>query len=275
MRNHYLLAIIFTMSMPFAGSAANESCPVSFDREIRDKKLYLYGAQDGQWIPVEGIRKYSLADRDKIFAYGIRDKRNAGGMVLFKIVDISKGEDIKKRTVQLSRNGTQRRSWGRLKSVPEMRGHIDVQLYQDIHGNDGRDINTSLRSFHTRYQYDEKGNRDTFDSRRRNVFTFEQVKGIEGPRSFFDLFRSPAMAGVKSGEGIVALRSTLKYYAGLPAKEGGVVCFTAKIDEDATRTQVTVVDVDNPGPYADHEEVLQGHSRTWGLRWEHPRQPEE
>lgn len=276
MKQQYLAALLLSFCGPVTALAATEACSVPFVDEVQKNKLYVHVEADGTWKPVEGIREYERSETNQYFAYGIRDgRKNSGGMALFKIVDIAKGDEIKNRNVQLSRNGSQKLSWKKLRNVSEMRGNIDIQVYQDIHSNTGRDIDRTLRKFHTRYQYDGNGNRDTFDAKRRNVFAFDQIKGIESPRSFLDIFRGPAWAGVRSGEGIVALRSTLKYYSDIPAKDGAVICFTAKIHEDALRTQVTVVDLDSPGPYADHEEVLQGRNRTWTLRWKRTDKQEE
>lgn len=269
MKNFPVLLSVACVVWPTLVHGASDGCQVEFDRKIGDNQLYIYDNDgDSRWERVNSFTRYNVPDGALLLAYGINDSRkNDGGMALFKIVDITDGKKIKDNAVKLSRSALKRNGWLR-RTVPisPMTGTIDIKIYQDTHAN-GRDINRVLRSFHAKYRYDDKNNRDTFDRQRRDVFAFEQIQGVEAERNWIsELFAKRAWAGVQSDEGIAALRATLKYYE-KPDPKGRLVCFTLNVARGATRTDVAVVDMDYPGPYADQEDALKGRKQSWKLYW--------
>lgn len=263
------VAMGMAFAVPTLAHSKNDSCGVRFDRLVQDGKLYVYNADGkGKWDFVTTGR-YDFPDSNLLFAYGIKGNRdNISGMTLFKLVDIAKGTDVKDRNVQLSRTAVQIDVRGKEpRRVKAMSGKVDIQVYQDIHSNI-KDINRVLNRFHTPYRYRVGENRDTFDRVRRKTFSFEEVKPVESETNWFALlFGTSAWAGIRSDEAIVGLRATLKYYENPDPRNGEVICFTVKPAEAALRTQVTVIDLDSPGPYADQEEVLEGRKHIWKLVW--------
>jgi hypothetical protein len=264
-----IMAMGIAIAAPTLAHSKNDSCSVRFDRLVQDGKLYVYNADGkGRWDFVTTSR-YHVPDDNLLFAYGIKGGRdNTSGMALFKIVDITKGTGVSSRDVQLSRTAVQIDVAGKEpRRKKAMSGKVDIQIYQDIHSNI-KDINRILNRFHTAYRYRTGENHDTFDRLRRKVFSFDEVEPIEGKKNLLTLLLgTPAWADVRSDEAVVGLRATLKYYENPDPRTGEVICFTVKPAETALRTQVTVVDLDSPGPYADQEEVLEGRKRSWKLIW--------
>lgn len=265
-----ILVMGLTLAAPALAYSKNDSCGgVRFDRLVQNGKLYVYNIDGkGRWDYASASR-YDVPDENLLFGYGIKDVRpNSGGMVLFKIVDIAKGSDIRDRDVRLSRSATKIYVKGKEpRRVKAMNGKVDIQIYEDVHLN-AKDINRVLNRFHTAYQYQADGNRDTFDRLRRSVFSFDEVKPIESERNWIALlFGKPAWAGVRSDEAILGLKATLKYYEEPDPRNGEVICFRVKPAKDATRTQVTVIDLDSASPDADQEELLEGRRRSWKLFW--------
>lgn len=263
-----ILLMATALAVPTLAHSKNDSCGVRFNLPVENGKLYVYDlGGKGKWELTTGSTRFDAPDDSLLFAYGIRGGRDNSGMALFKMVDIAKGAEIKDRNVRLSRTAVQVDRRGKVRTVKSMNGKIDVQVYQDVHSNI-KDINGILNRFHTSYRYRAGENRDTFDKLRRTTFSFDEVKPIEGNRNWLAiLFGTPAWAGVRSDEAIVALRATLKYYADVDPKVGEVICFTVKPAEAASRTQLTIVDLDAPGPYSDQDEILEGRKRAWKLNW--------
>jgi hypothetical protein len=243
--------------------------------QISDDTLFYL--DKNKWVRSNRFEKMP-SGQTTLFAYIANDGRELdGGMVLVKVVDFYKGQNIRDRAVKLHRDPYAQANG---KSAPKFSGEVDIEKYQRVHAADGRggDLGPTLRQFHAN-DYVVKGNetRSTRAKDRKGNFVFEDYELVPSESLLARLFAPRAEAAAKDMSenkkepdpnkiSVNQFSARLKYYSHENSMPYDVVCFSIKARDEATKSKISIRDFEYDGPLRDADPV--GRSNKWTIIWE-------